>query len=140
MACASTHYCLAPIGGTLRRGELLTRNLFDPRPYGWSYLQGFGGALGPAPLSGSCLSGGFCAFGATVRSGSPGGYGELLTSAGPRKPWAVTKIAASETVAVSCASKSFCVAGGTNQPIPNCPPSPSCPSPSPSGLVVIGQD
>ncbi|MGH2871092.1 MAG: hypothetical protein ACRDL5_01360 [Solirubrobacteraceae bacterium] len=139
VACASTHYCLAPIGGILRHGELLTRDLFDHKPFGWAYLQGFGGAASPAPLSGSCLSGGFCAFGATVGSGTHRGYGEILTSAGPRKRWATTRIAASETVAVSCASQSFCVAGGTNQPIPNCPPGPSCASPSPSGLVVIGE-
>lgn len=111
IACASTRYCLAPIGGIAERGELSTRNLFDTKPFSWPFRQSFGGVRIPAPQSGWCVSDGFCAFSAQTGSGESF-HAEIVSSAGPGRRWAVENVAA-DIDAISCPSQNFCVAAGT---------------------------
>ena len=137
LACASVSSCLAPIGGQLRRGEIAGA-LTSTRPFSWHYTQRFGGAPFAAPSAANCVPG-LCAFAASVGSGRHGGYGEVLTTTRLGGRWSVTRYPASETPVVSCASASFCVAGGIDQQIAGCRPGPSCISPPPTGVVIVGK-
>lgn len=137
LACASVTSCLAPIGGELRRGEI-TGSLASTRPFSWRYTQGLGGAPFAAPSGADCVAG-LCAFAASVGSGRHGGYGEVLTTTRLGGSWSVTRYPASENAVVSCASASFCVAGGIDQQIAACRPSPSCSSAAPTGVVIAGE-
>ncbi len=137
LACEAERSCLAPLGGELRRGEI-AGSLASTRPFSWSYTQGLGGAPFAAPSSGSCAPG-LCAFAASVDSGGPAGYGEILTTPRLGARWSVLRYPAGGGAVVSCASAGFCVAGGIDRQVAPCRPGPPCVSPPPTGVIVVGR-
>ncbi|HLH66129.1 MAG TPA: hypothetical protein VKV27_10530 [Solirubrobacteraceae bacterium] len=135
LACQSARACIAPLGGELRRGELIG-SLAATRPFSWRYTQGLGGAPFADPSSASCVPG-LCAVAASVGSAVLGGHGEVLTATRPGARWSATRFAADETPVVSCASDSLCVAAGTEE-AGGCRPGAPCVLSVPTGVIMVG--
>lgn len=115
VACASVHYCVAPIGGETHYVEIRTTKLLDSTLFSWSYGQYLGGDPYPLPDSAWCSSSGVCVVGAVVGS-PPYAHSEVDVSQGPNAKWIATRFPSNEGVVVACASVAFCVAGGIDQP------------------------
>lgn len=116
VGCASSRYCLLPLGGLTKRGTFRSRDPLSSRASAWQYGQYLGGAAYFAPGTVSCVSGGFCAVTATLDSGEPRGYGEVVTSAGFGRRRTEEKLpGANAGVVAACVSANFCVAATADQ-------------------------
>lgn len=112
IACASATDCIAPVAGITGRGQL-RGSLASVAPFSWTFTQGLRGPAAVGPESGVCVTADFCSFTASVGA-KPGGSGEILETVTPGRGWTTVDVPVNDGLVISCASASFCVAGGTD--------------------------